>query len=185
MREPGPGGELNYSGEQALFFKRSKGRPLAEFSRKIAYRDGRLRETTFIVEALMRSACFRKGGAHCGHCHDPHGQGSATNLSSIKFSGRPDQMCLQCHTEYAGRIEVHSRHTARSEASRCASCHMPRIMNSLLFKSATHEIDDIPDAEMARRFGPEESPNACLLCHRDKDASWLALQRGGEGRRLR
>jgi predicted CXXCH cytochrome family protein len=176
LRERGPGGEMNYSGEEEDFFKRSKGRPLAEFSRKIAYRDGRLRETTFIVEALMRSACFRKGDAHCGHCHDPHGQGSATNLSSLKFSDRPDQMCLQCHTDYARRLEVHTRHPARSEASRCTSCHMPRIMNSLLFKSATHEIDDTPDAEMARRFGPEESPNACLLCHRDKDASWLALR---------
>ena len=80
---------------------------------------------------------------------------------------------------------LYTRHPAGSEASRCGSCHMPRIMNSLLFKSATHQIDDIPDAEMTRRFGREESPNACLLCHRDRDASWLALQREGEKRKVR
>jgi hypothetical protein len=53
---------------------------------------------------------------------------------------------------------------------------MPRIMNSLMFKARTHRIDDIPDAGMTARFCPDESPNACLLCHADKDAPWAALQ---------
>ncbi|MFN9754605.1 MAG: hypothetical protein ACK55L_04315 [bacterium] len=34
--------------------------------------DGRFRETTFLVEAFERSACYRKGEAMCTHCHDPH-----------------------------------------------------------------------------------------------------------------
>jgi len=29
---------------------------------------------------------------------------------------------------------------------------------------------------MTLRFGPEESPNACLLCHIDKDTDWLKQQ---------
>ena len=29
------------------------------------------------------------------------------------------------------------------------------------------------DAAMTARFGNDESPNACLSCHRDKDAQWL------------
>jgi hypothetical protein len=37
----------------------------------------------------------------------------------------------------------------------------------------THQIDDIPDAEMTARFGQKESPNACLVCHTDKDIAWL------------
>ena len=40
-------------------------------------------------------------------------------------------------------------------------------------------IDSIPDAGAVERFGPEESPNACLLCHSDKDAQWLKGQLGG------
>jgi hypothetical protein len=46
-------------------------------------------------------------------------------------------------------------------------------MDALLFPARTHEIDDIPDAEMAARFGPDGSPNACLSCHRDRDIAWL------------
>jgi len=177
LREPGPRGELNYSGEQGAFFKRNKSRPPAEFSRKAFYKDGRLRETTFIVEALMRSACFKKGKAHCGHCHHPHGENSSTGQAALKFANQPDQMCLQCHKAYATRIEAHTRHPVQSEGSRCVSCHMPRIMQSLLFKARTHEIDNIPDVEMTERFGQEESPNACLICHRDKDAQWLRFRR--------
>ncbi len=52
------------------------------------------------------------------------------------------------------------------------TCHMPRIMNSLMFKARTHQIDDIPDAQMTERFGQDDSPNACLLCHAEKDAQW-------------
>ena len=48
-----------------------------------------------------------------------------------------------------------------TEASRCVSCHMPRIMEAVLFQARSHEIDDIPDAEMTERFGNIDSPNAC------------------------
>jgi hypothetical protein len=43
-------------------------------------------------------------------------------------------------------------------------------MNSLLFTA--HQVDDIPRADMTQRFGPQESPNACLLCHREKEPQW-------------
>jgi hypothetical protein len=44
---------------------------------------------------------------------------------------------------------------------------------AVLFQARSHEIDDIPDAEMTGRFGPTESPNPCLGCHRGKDIAWL------------
>jgi len=50
---------------------------------------------------------------------------------------------------------------------------MPRIMDAVLFRARTHQIDDIPNADMTQRFGQEESPNACLLCHSEKNAVWL------------
>jgi hypothetical protein len=53
---------------------------------------------------------------------------------------------------------------------------MPRIMNSVLFQARTHQIDDIPNAEMTERFGAGQSPNACLLCHSAKDARWVELK---------
>ena len=50
---------------------------------------------------------------------------------------------------------------------------MPRNMDALLFRARSHQIDEIPDAEMTARFGEPDSPNACLDCHRDKDVRWL------------
>ena len=171
----GVGGAVNYSGE-VDFVKRYASRPYIEFSQKAFYKDGRFRETTFIVESFLRTACFQQGRSHCGNCHDPHPADAAANPRSLKFLDDPDQMCTQCHESYADNPAAHTRHAADSEAARCASCHMPRIMNSLLFEAGTHRIDSIPSAEAVERFGPEESPNACLLCHADKDVAWLKKQ---------
>jgi hypothetical protein len=146
-------------------------RPYHEFSRKAFYKDGRFRETTFIVEAFERSACYQVGNATCSHCHDPHPPDAASNSKSLKFGGDSGRMCLQCHApRYATR--THTRHAA----TQCVDCHMPKIMNSLKFMARTHQIDDRPNAAMAARFGPRESPNACLTCHAEKNASWLSEQ---------
>ena len=176
-RTPGPSGELNYVSSRAFFGNRLR-QPYGEFSRKGFYKDGRFRQTTFMVEALERSQCFKKGGVNCVTCHDPHGHDSASNPTSAKFRDRPDLMCTGCHQQFqdAAAATRHSHHPADSEASRCVSCHMPRIMDALLFRARYHQIDDIPNAEMTKRFGEEESPNACLLCHTKKDADWVQAQ---------
>jgi len=144
-------------------------RPYAEFAPRAFYRDGRFRETTFIVEAFERSACYKKGGATCVSCHDPHPADAATNPKSLKFGGG-DGMCTQCHATLAG-----SKHTRHSGVS-CESCHMPKIMGALLFQAGSHQISERPSVEFTERFGQAESPNACLLCHKDKDTQWLREQ---------
>jgi len=173
VRDPGNHGELNYSPSGASFYPPNKSRPFGEFSRKAFYRDGRFRETTFIVESLQRSACFQKGQVNCGHCHDVHGGDPAKNPKSLRFAADSDRMCTQCHTNLAQNTPRHTRHQTNSEAGRCVSCHMPAIMNSLLFRARTHQIDDIPNTARLERFGQDESPNACLLCHQEKDVAWL------------
>lgn len=165
-------GAVNYS-EQLPFYRTYPMHLASSFSRKAFYRDGRYRATTFISEAFARSRCFREGDATCGSCHDPHPADAATNPASLKFRDDPDRMCVQCHAELAVRPERHTRHAGGTEASRCVSCHMPRIMDALLFAARSHEIDDVPDAQMTARFGQEESPNACLMCHADRDDLWL------------
>ena len=85
-------------------------------------------------------------------------------------------MCLQCHENLRDRPERHTHHVGGTEASQCVSCHMPRIMDAVLFRARYHQIDDIPDAGMTERFGESESPNACLACHRDRDIGWLRHQ---------
>jgi tetratricopeptide (TPR) repeat protein len=174
IRKPGAAGELNYSASGDFFLNQAR-MPFGEFSRKGFYKDGRFRQSTFMVEALERSQCFKKGQVSCGTCHDPHGHDSAANPTSVKYLDKPDLMCTGCHTQFQDSVRAaqHSHHRTESEGSRCVSCHMPRIMEALLFRARTHQIDDIPDAEMTQRFGQEQSPNACLLCHSQKNAQWV------------
>ncbi len=167
VRRFGPDGEVNFAPEEFPRTYRSRG--ATEFSRKGLYRDGRFRETTFIVESFRRSRCFQEGGARCGNCHHPHPPDAASNPVSLKHRDRPDEMCLPCHSAMRAETRRHTRH----DTLECVDCHMPRIQNALLFAARTHTLDDIPRSETARRYGPDESPNACLLCHRDKDVSWL------------
>ena len=180
IRKSGPNGELNYVSSGEFFGNRLR-QPFGEFSRKGFYKDGRFRQTTFIVEALERSQCFKKAELSCGTCHDPHSRDSASNPTSLKFRDEPDLMCTGCHSQFrdAAAISRHSHHAAKSEGSRCISCHMPRIMDALLFRTRYHQIDDIPNPEMTKRFGQEESPNACLLCHTEKNAEWAGQRLSG------
>ena len=167
-----PGGAVNYSETGDPYRTYPLELPSA-FPRRALYRDGRYRATTFISEAFQRSQCFRKGNATCGSCHDPHPPNAAQNPKSLKFTEDADAMCVQCHTALAAQPERHTRHAAGSEASRCVSCHMPRIMEAVLFDARSHEIDDIPDAAMTARFGNTDSPNACMSCHAGRDIVWL------------
>jgi len=173
FRQIGAQQEMNYAAEGSDYVRQSWSRPYDIFSRRAFYKDGRFRETTFIVEAFTRSACYRKGTAQCASCHAPHLPDFSNNPTSMKFKSTPDNMCLQCHAEYKSGINKHTHHAAESEGSRCVSCHMPRIVNALLFQARSHQIE-IPQADLTARFGQSESPNACLICHGDKDAAWAS-----------
>jgi tetratricopeptide (TPR) repeat protein len=181
----GPEGEMNYRHLPETFYVHYRSRPYGEFALRAFHKDGRFRVVSFIVEAFRRTACYQVGHAQCGHCHDLH-PSDDSNVRDLKFLDRPNQMCLQCHPAYATNLTAHTHHAAESEGSRCTACHMPKIMNSVMFKTMTHTIDDIPGAEMTVRYGQEHSPSACLICHPDKGIPWLRQQlshwRDGEGK---
>ena len=174
VREIGEGGEMNYSTKEN-FIPATWLRPYDAFSRKAFYKDGRFRETTFIVESFTRSACYLRGTAQCATCHSPHLANFESNLTSLKYWNNPNEMCLPCHSQYRNQIAEHSHHSADSEASQCVSCHMPRIVNALLFKARSHQIE-IPSADLTERFGQQESPNVCLTCHSEKNVAWAKEQ---------
>lgn len=174
VREIGKGGEMNYS-ITGDFIPKTWQRPLDAFSRKAFYKDGRFRETTFIVEAFTRSACYLRGTAQCASCHSPHLGNFESNKTALKFSADPNEMCLGCHQSLRNRTLEHSRHSSGTEASKCVTCHMPRIVNALLFKARSHQIE-VPTIDLTQRFGQEESPNVCLTCHAEKTSNWVREQ---------
>lgn len=174
LRVSGPHGEINYS-RAGDFFMHYESIPLGEFSRKGFYKDGGFRQTTFIVESLERSQCFLKGQVTCGACHNPHSHDESANLTSLKYPDDPDRMCTGCHVQFAEKsaAAAHTHHSPESEGSRCVACHMPKIMDAVLMRARTHKIDSIPNADLTARFGQQESPHACLLCHAQKDPPWV------------
>jgi len=168
-------GTVNYSAAGERFDRTLSSRALIDYQCKPFYKDGRFRETVFIGESFVLGM-FPQRWATCGNCHNPQPADAADNPRSLKFGADSDRMCLGCHVQFQAAREAHTHHSPASEASGCVSCHMPRIKNALLCKARSHQIDDIPDAEMAARFGPAASLNACLMCHQDRVTAWFSAR---------
>lgn len=68
----------------------------------------------------------REGRMTCATCHDPHG----TNLTSLKTSERPNDLCISCHASKAGPFVF--EHAPVQES--CMTCHNPHgtVANNLL-----------------------------------------------------
>jgi hypothetical protein len=125
------------------------------------FADGRPSSSSFEYQALLQSACHRKGGATCLTCHTaPHEPHDANDLRPA--NGSPDESCRGCHASVfaAGRTHTHHRSEA---ASRCTACHMPKVLTGVLDRFADHALD-VPAPQNTRRHGV---PNACGECHRD------------------
>ena len=168
-----PGGAVNYSETGDPFRTYAVELPSA-FSRKAFYRDGRYRATTFISEAFARSQCFRKGQRDVRlvprsasvQCR------AESELAEIRARCRRDVRAVPHDACASGPNATHAMRPAPKRAAACrATCRAS--WRPLLFQARSHEIDDIPDAEMTERFGNADSPNACSSCHADRDAAWL------------
>jgi tetratricopeptide (TPR) repeat protein len=61
----------------------------------------------------------------------------------------------------------HTHHPAESEASKCISCHMPMTAFARMNRSDHSMLPPAPATTIAYK-----SPNACNICHKDKDAEW-------------
>jgi len=143
--------------------------------------DGRPRWLSNQALGLWQSQCFLKGGATCGTCH------SRAHNTDIERNPqlRPDNnaLCARCHTAIAASVSAHSHHAAHGAGSSCVECHMPAAVISLQARMRDHSMS-IPVPENTIRHG---IPNACNLCHKDKDADWALRQMtawyGGKSRR--
>jgi Tfp pilus assembly protein PilF len=74
---------------------------------------------------------------------------------------------MPCHKEKVKNIEEHTHHTPDGEAGKCIVCHMPQTDFARMTRSDHSMRPPMPAATIA--FG---SPNACNICHKDKNAQW-------------
>ena len=128
--------------------------------------DGRTRRFSNDAFGLWQSECYLKGNLACTACH------TAAHETEIERNPqlRPDAnaLCTRCHEGVAKTLTAHTHHTERSTGSSCVECHMPRTVQSIKAEIRDHSMS-VPAPENTIRHG---IPNACNLCHKDRDARW-------------
>ena len=117
------------------------------------------------VQSLMYTR-----GVTCFSCHDPHGSDNDAILRKPV-----NDVCLTCHGPntqngpHAASIEAHTHHKAGSTGSQCVACHMPKIEQTIAdvnVSSHTFHFVSPVTTEVSK------IPNACNVCHADKDTAW-------------
>lgn len=124
------------------------------------YPDGRDLGENYTLTSWSLSPCAKSGQMDCMHCHTSSGR---YRFKQEKFN----DACLPCHEDKVRSPTAHTHHPAASEGSKCVSCHMPMTSFARMNRSDHSMLPPTPAATLAY-----QSPNACNLCHRDKDAKW-------------
>ncbi|VGO23292.1 hypothetical protein SCARR_05399 [Pontiella sulfatireligans] len=120
--------------------------------------DGRDLGENYTQTGWMANSCSIAGELECIHCH--------TSSGRFRFKDNPTQACLPCHKKRVENIHLHSHHAAETGVT-CIDCHMP--VTAQAFMSRSDHTFRPPSPAASLEFG---SPNACNLCHHDKDAMW-------------
>jgi tetratricopeptide (TPR) repeat protein len=125
------------------------------------YPDGRDLGENYTMTGWRMSPCVQGGKLDCMHCHTSGGR------YRFKADANPNAACLPCHQEKVDGAPAHTHHQADSTGNRCVACHMPTTEFARMTRSDHSMRPPTPAATL--RF---QSPNACNLCHTDKDAAW-------------
>mgnify|MGYP005838973713 CR=1 FL=1 len=124
------------------------------------YPDGRDLGENYTYTSWRMSPCAKGGGLGCIHCHTSSGRNRFTGAAA-------NNACLPCHAEKVAAPAAHARHKPGSEGSQCVACHMPMTEFARMRRTDHSMRPPMPSATAAFK-----SPNACNLCHADKDAAW-------------
>ncbi len=129
------------------------------------YPDGRDLGENYTMTSWRMSPCAKSGKLDCRHCH--------TSSGRYRFQGdeKPNAACLPCHREKVDNAAAHTHHQADSTGNRCIACHMPMTEFARMTRSDHSMRPPTPAATL--KF---KSPNACNLCHKDKDPAWADQQ---------
>ena len=124
------------------------------------YPDGRDLGENYTLTSWRMSPCAKSGKLDCMHCHTSSGR---YRFKKEKFN----DACMPCHEDKVKNPTTHSHHVAESEGSKCISCHIPMTSFARMNRSDHSMQPPAPSATLAYK-----SPNACNLCHSDKNAEW-------------
>jgi tetratricopeptide (TPR) repeat protein len=124
------------------------------------YPDGRDLGENYTYTSWLMSPCAKSGKLDCNHCHTPSGR--------MRFQGdQSNQSCMPCHEKYVKNPMEHGHHQPGSKGNECITCHMPMTRFAAMGRTDHSMLPPTPVTTIAFK-----SPNACNLCHDDKDAAW-------------
>ncbi len=123
------------------------------------YPDGRDLGENYTLTSWLLSPCVNSGELSCLHCH--------TSSGRFRQKDDPNKSCMPCHQKRVENSTAHTFHKKESNGNLCISCHMPMTTYARMRRSDHSMLPPVPSATIAF-----ESPNACNLCHDDKDAAW-------------
>jgi tetratricopeptide (TPR) repeat protein len=121
--------------------------------------DGRDLGENYTFTSWRMSPCAQSGQLDCLHCHTSSGR------YRFQEPTKASQACLPCHEARVRDALAHSHHPSGKVV--CIDCHMPKTEFARMVRSDHSMRPPVPAATLAF-----QSPNACNICHQDKDAAW-------------
>ncbi len=123
------------------------------------FSDGKIDDEVYVYNSFLQSKMYAEG-VTCTDCHDAH---------SLERKGVGDKVCFSCHQSETYTATSHHKHQEGSTGSSCIACHMPARTYMGVDSRNDHSFR-VPRPDIS--LESKEIPNACNLCHTDKDASW-------------
>jgi len=125
------------------------------------YPDGRDLGENYTFTSWLMSPCAKAGKINCVTCHTSSGR------YRFKAEEKANDACMPCHEKQVKNAPAHTHHKRNSSANKCVSCHMPMTSFARMNRTDHSMLPPAPSASIAYK-----SPNACNICHTDKDAAW-------------
>ncbi len=133
------------------------------------FADGTAHKNRMQGNDFVQSLMYERG-VTCFSCHDPHGTDNTAMLRKTST-----ETCLMCHGPntqngpHTVSLEAHTHHKAGSTGSECVACHMPKVAQTIAdVNVSSHTFHFVtPTATDDLKI-----PNACNVCHTDKDTEW-------------
>ncbi|NIL94409.1 MAG: ammonia-forming cytochrome c nitrite reductase subunit c552 [Woeseiaceae bacterium] len=133
---------------------------LALLTEPLYYADGQIRDEVYVYGSFVQSKMYQ-AGVTCSDCHNPH---------SAEFHAGDDldAVCAQCHLPQKFADTSHHGHETVQVA--CVDCHMPSRVYMGVDARRDHSLR-VPRPDLSVASGV---PNACTMCHKDRDDAWAA-----------
>ncbi len=125
------------------------------------YPDGRDLGENYTFTSWRESPCVKSGKLDCIHCH--------TSSGRYRFAepAKANDACRPCHAARVENATAHTHHKPDVAGNKCISCHMPMTEFARMRRSDHSMRPPTPATTLVYN-----SPNACNLCHTNKDAAW-------------